>query len=137
MGLVTVAAVQAAPVFLDRDATVEKACGLVCEAGRAGARLVAFPEVFVAGFPHWIYLDRPQANEGYFVEAALEAVDVPSAATEALGRAAQEAAPTSSSASTSGAVRVPGSCSTLTSSSLRTACFWAGTASSCPPMPRR
>ena len=91
MGLVTVAAVQAAPVFLDRDATVEKACALVCEAGRAGARLVAFPEVFVAGFPHWIYLDRPQANEGFFVELVREAVDVPSAATEALGRAAREA----------------------------------------------
>jgi nitrilase len=91
MGLVTVAAVQAAPVFLDRDATVEKACALVCEAGRAGAQLVAFPEVFVAGFPHWIYLDRPQANEGYFVELVREAVDLPSAATEALGQAAREA----------------------------------------------
>jgi predicted amidohydrolase len=62
-------------VFLDRDATVEKACALVCEAGRAGAQLVALPEVFVAGFPHWIYLDRPQANEGYFAELVREAVD--------------------------------------------------------------
>jgi len=73
----TVAAVQAAPVFLDRDATVDKACALIREAGRAGARLVAFPEVFVPGFPHWIYLDRPQANEHYFVELVREAVDVP------------------------------------------------------------
>ena len=87
----TVAAVQAAPVFLDRDATVDKACALIREAGRAGARLVAFPEVFVPGFPHWIYLDRPQANEHYFVELVREAVDVPGPATEALGRAAHDA----------------------------------------------
>ena len=87
----TVAAVQAAPVFLDRDATVDKACALIREAGRAGARLVAFPEVFVPGFPHWIYLDRPQANEHYFVELVREAVDVPGPATEALGGAARDA----------------------------------------------
>jgi len=91
MTVSTVAAIQAAPVFLDRDATVDKACALVREAGRAGAGLVALPEVFVPGFPHWIYLDRPQANEGYFVELVREAVDVPGPATEALGRAAREA----------------------------------------------
>lgn len=87
----TAAAVQAAPVYLDRDATVDKACALIREAGRAGARLVAFPEVFVPGFPHWIYLDRPEANEHYFVELAGQAVDVPGPATEALGAAAREA----------------------------------------------
>ena len=85
------AAVQAAPVYLNRAATVAKACALIRQAGGAGARLVAFPEVFIPGFPHWIYLDRPQANEHYFVELVREAVEVPGPATEELGRAAREA----------------------------------------------
>lgn len=51
----TAAVVQAAPVYLNRDATVDKACALIREAGRVGARLIAFPEAFVLGFPHWIW----------------------------------------------------------------------------------
>jgi aliphatic nitrilase len=86
----TAAAVQAAPAYLDRRASVDKACALIREAGRAGARLIAFPEVFVPGFPHWIYLDRPQPNERYFVELVREAVAVPGPETERLGQAARE-----------------------------------------------
>ncbi|MFQ5899278.1 MAG: carbon-nitrogen hydrolase family protein [Candidatus Methylomirabilia bacterium] len=87
----TAAAVQAAPVYLNRDVTVDKACALIRQAGGAGARLVAFPEVFVPGFPHWIYLDRPQANERYFLQLVREAVEVPGPLTEKLGQAAREA----------------------------------------------
>jgi nitrilase len=47
------AAVQAAPIFLDASATVEKACALARDAARAGAELIVFPEVFVAGYPYW------------------------------------------------------------------------------------
>ncbi len=53
------AAVQAAPVFLDLDATVDKSIGLIKEAAAGGARLIAFPETFIPGYPWFIWLDSP------------------------------------------------------------------------------
>ena len=46
-----VAAIQATPVILDAEASVEKASTLIAEAGEAGASLAVLPELFVPLFP--------------------------------------------------------------------------------------
>jgi nitrilase len=89
----TIAAVQASPVFLDRDGTIEKACSLVREAAREGARLAVFPEAFVPGYPLWVWFIPPghthPLRELYTVLHA-NAVTIPSAATDRLCEAARE-----------------------------------------------
>lgn len=49
-----VAAVQAEPVWCDPDATVAKSVELIAEAARNGARLIAFPEVWLPGYPMYL-----------------------------------------------------------------------------------
>ncbi len=89
-----IAAVQAAPVYLDRDATVDKACGLIAEAGRNGARLIVFPESFVPAYPHvvWAVPAGPVGvlNEMY-ARLLANAVEIPSDATQRLCQAAKRA----------------------------------------------
>ena len=48
-----IAGVQAAPVWLDRKATIAKVVDAMSEASAGGADLVAFPETFVPGYPSW------------------------------------------------------------------------------------
>lgn len=85
------AAVQAAPVFLDTDATVAKACALIAEAGAAGARLVVFPEVFVPGYPYWNWTMTPIAGSAWFEKLFKAAVDIPGAHIDRLCSAARDA----------------------------------------------
>ncbi len=82
---VTAAAVQATPVYLDREATTEKACALIEEAGVNGARLV------VPGYPDWVWRKTPWDDEAFFGRLQEQAVVVPSSATDRLGEAAQHA----------------------------------------------
>jgi nitrilase len=89
-----VAAVQATPVFMNRAATVEKACALIAEAGRNGARLVAFPEAFIPTYPDWVWAVPPGEagllGELYAAYLA-NAITIPSVATERLCKAAKSA----------------------------------------------
>jgi predicted amidohydrolase len=59
-GKFTAAAVQAEPVWMDADATIDKSIGLIEEAARNGASLVAFPEVFIPGYPFFAWLGDPK-----------------------------------------------------------------------------
>lgn len=89
-----VAAAQAAPVFLDREATVEKACRLIMEAGREGAKLIAFPEGFIPTYPLWTWFIPPyKTHELRELYTALldNAVVIPSATTDRLCEAARRA----------------------------------------------
>ena len=57
--VVKVAVVQAAPVFLDRERTINKGISLIKEAAENGAQIVAFPEVWIPGYPYWIWMGDP------------------------------------------------------------------------------
>ena len=90
---VKVAAVQGTPVFLDRDATVDKSIGFIKEAAADGAGLIVFPEAFVAGYPDWVWRRTPW-NDGpsdWWTRLHDQAVVVGSPATDALADAAREA----------------------------------------------
>lgn len=88
-----VAAVQASPVYMDREATVEKTCRLIEEAGDNGAKIVGFPENFISGYPFFYLtlLTNPFSEEKKrYLELYRSAVEVPSPATERLCRAARK-----------------------------------------------
>ncbi|MGI8798861.1 MAG: carbon-nitrogen hydrolase family protein [Pseudonocardia sp.] len=90
---VTVAAVQASPVFLDREATVDKAADLIKQAAGLGAQLVAFPETFVPTYPDWIWRTTPWADGAarWYDRLVAASVSIPSPATAVLGSAAKQA----------------------------------------------
>jgi nitrilase len=89
-----IAAVQAAPVFLDREATVSKARELIAEAGRSGARLIVFPEAFIPTYPDWVWRIPPSQHRmlaDVYAELLEQSVEIPGPVTEELSKAAREA----------------------------------------------
>src|SRR3989304_9557883 len=88
-----VAAIQAAPVFLDREATTEKASRVISEAGARGARLVGFPEGFIPGHPLWYhFLSASSARSRQLAtQLFLNSVEVSSPTTDQLCQAARDA----------------------------------------------
>jgi nitrilase len=89
-----VAAVQATPVFLDRAATVDKACKLIDVAACEGARLIVFPEVFIPTYPDWVW--KIPANEHgllneLYAELLEQSITIPDNDTNKLCRAAKRA----------------------------------------------
>jgi nitrilase len=88
------AAVQAASVFLDREASLEKACDLIAQAGVMGAKLIVLPETFIPAYPAWVWslpLSRRPEVIALHRELVEHSLDVPGPETEQLGRAARAA----------------------------------------------
>jgi nitrilase len=85
------AAVQAAPVWQDREGSTAKACSLIAEAGRNGAQLIAFPEVWLPGYPSWAFLGTPLWGNEFFAELYANSVEIPSETTTRLCEAAERA----------------------------------------------
>jgi nitrilase len=86
----TIAAVQGTPVYLDREATIEKVGRYTKEAAGHGAKLVAFPEGFVPTYPDWVWRTTPWADDEWYRRWSDQAVDVPGPACDALGAVARE-----------------------------------------------
>ena len=84
------AAVQTAPVFLDTVATVEKAVRLIAEAAGNGARLVAFPEVFISAYPYWSWIGDPVQGSNWFERLARSAITIPGPEISRIAEAAAQ-----------------------------------------------
>jgi aliphatic nitrilase len=85
----TAAAVQHSPVYLDATATTAKACDLIADAAGNGASLIAFPEVFIPGYPYWNWTMNPVEGSPWFEKLYRNAIDVPGPETDALCAAAR------------------------------------------------
>jgi len=85
----TVAAVQAASVWLDRDATIDKVEALTSQAARNGAALVVFSESYIPAFPVWNLTHRPLDQPAFFRRLYDNALLIPSAPFRKLAAIAQ------------------------------------------------
>ena len=83
------AAVQAASVFLDRDATIEKTEQLVEQAATRGADLVVFSESFIPSFPVWNLIHAPIDQHDYTRRLFDNAITIPSSQFDKLAQIAR------------------------------------------------
>jgi nitrilase len=88
---VKVAAAQVAPVFMDKEATIDKACRTIEEAGKGGARLLVFSETFVPGYPYWRGIQPISRWSDLMVEYQKNSLEIPSEETDILCDAARDA----------------------------------------------
>jgi predicted amidohydrolase len=87
---VRAAAIQAAPVFLDLERSLDKAVRLIGEAAGRGAAIAAFGETFLPGYPAWLDLSPGAAlwdhapSKRAYARLLENSVVVPGPATERL-----------------------------------------------------
>jgi predicted amidohydrolase len=91
----TAAAVQAAPVFLNKAETIGKIASLIEEAAGQGASLIVFPEAIVPCYPYWPKDIGTAEGRKLVLDAYIElhknSVDIPGSDTQKLCEAAKKA----------------------------------------------
>ena len=75
--MVRVAAIQAAPVILDAEGSIDKACRLLGEAAALGAQLAVFPECFVSMYPQELWGDPPAVADELWERFYASSIEVP------------------------------------------------------------
>ena len=91
-----VAIVQARPCYLDLDRSLEKASRLIREASSRGAKLVAFGETWLTGYPVWLDESPEAALWGHpgaravFQRLVENSVEVPGPAVDRMAGLARE-----------------------------------------------
>ncbi len=77
MSEIVLAAIQAAPVHFDREASTEKACRLIAAAADKGATLAAFGECWLPGYPMFAFAPPTQVRWRAGAAYLAAAVEVP------------------------------------------------------------
>src|SRR5512133_824534 len=93
MKIVKAAAVQISPVLYSREGTVEKVVRKIRELHEQKVQFVTFPETVVPYYPYFSFVQSPLQNIVGPEHRKLldQAVTVPSAATDAISKAAKQA----------------------------------------------
>ncbi|MGH9768444.1 MAG: carbon-nitrogen hydrolase family protein [Blastocatellia bacterium] len=93
--IAVVAAVQAAPYYLNLERSLARALDLIAEAAKRRAQLVVFPESWLPGYPAWLDICRDVAvwdhppMKRIYAQLMENSIAVPSRETQALGAAAR------------------------------------------------
>ncbi|MGE4345994.1 MAG: carbon-nitrogen hydrolase family protein [Flavobacteriaceae bacterium] len=84
------ATVQTSPVFLNVEKTIDKAISFIKEASENGAKLIAFPEVFIAGYPYWNWIMTPVQGSKWYEKLYKNSVATDDAVMQKLYKAAKD-----------------------------------------------
>ena len=84
------ATVQTSPVFLNAEKTIDKAITFIKEAAENGAQLIAFPEVFVSGYPYWNWIMTPVQGSKWYEKLYKSAITADGSEVNSICSAAKE-----------------------------------------------
>lgn len=88
--IVKAAAVQIAPVLEDRQATTDKVCAFIEQAGENGAEIIVFPETFIPNYPYFSFVKPAMTMGKDHLKLYDEAVVIPGPVTDQVGAMAKK-----------------------------------------------